>query len=255
MIKEIKISDPITYEGQPDGEKVPMIDPYDGCQLNCPYCWQLSNQDWNKSIFVNTNIADLLKNRLNLWNKEDEIYLGSRCDPYMPIEEKYGLTRKCLQVLNELEINTMITTKSDNNLIFRDVDILKNFSAEMTVLMGMTNINQIGKGINNDNILTANKLFDNCVSTWAFITPILPYIMDIDAIIAALNPGIPVFLDKLRIKSDTVQAENMMRFIKRDFPEYTKQYDEIINGNDELYYTELIDKYADDSRIKILFSD
>jgi hypothetical protein len=32
MIKEIMISEPITYEEQPDGGETPMIDPYDGCQ-------------------------------------------------------------------------------------------------------------------------------------------------------------------------------------------------------------------------------
>ena len=64
MIKEIKITDPITYEGQPDGGRTPMIDPYDGCQLCCPYCFQQNNINWNKDIYVNVNIAELLKERL-----------------------------------------------------------------------------------------------------------------------------------------------------------------------------------------------
>jgi len=215
MIKEITISDPITFEGQPDGGKTPMIDPYDGCQICCPYCWQLSDESWNKNIFVNMNIADLLKDRLVAWDKTETIYLGSRCDPYMQIEEEYSLTRKCLQVLNELSISTMITTKSDNDLIFRDIDILTSFKADITVLMGITNINQIGKGVQNNNILTANKLNKNGVSVWCFITPVLPYIMDVEGIIAELSADIPIFLDKLRIKRNTIQAQNMERFIKQ----------------------------------------
>ncbi|MDR2941246.1 MAG: hypothetical protein LBV17_01460, partial [Treponema sp.] len=67
MVKEITVSDPITYEGQPDGGKTPIIDPYDGCQFNCPYCFQQRDENWNKNIFVNINIADLLKERLNSW--------------------------------------------------------------------------------------------------------------------------------------------------------------------------------------------
>ena len=252
MVKEITITDPITYEEQPDGGQTPMIDPYDGCQLDCPYCFQLYDREFNKNIFVNTNIADLLKDRLNSWNKEEPIYLGSRCDPYMPLEEKYELTRKCLLILNELGINTMIVTKSDNNLILRDIDILMNFNAEITVLMGMSNLKQVNKGVLNNGILTANTLYDMDVSVRAFITPVLPYIMDIDSIITALNPNIPVYIDKLRIESNTVQAERMMCFINNNFPEYARQYAEIINGN-EHYYIEMTDKYADNDRLKILF--
>ena len=252
MVKEIKITDPITYEEQPDGGQTPMVDPYDGCQLDCPYCFQLTDKDFNKNIYVNTNIADLLKDRLSSWNKEETIYLGSRCDPYMPLEEKYGLTRRCMLVLNELGINTMITTKADNNLIFRDIEILQNFNAEITVLMGMSNLNQIDKGVLNNGVLTANALCDKGVSVQAFITPILPYIMDIDSIVVALNPSIPIFLDKLRIESNTIQAERMMSFVKHKYPEYTKKYNEVING-DEIYYAKLVDRFADNERIKVIF--
>lgn len=253
MIKEKTISDPITYEEQPDGGSTPMIDPYDGCQLCCPYCWQLDDENWNKDIYVHTNIADLLHGRLNAWDKSETIYFGSRCDPYMQIEEKYGLTRKCLSVLNELSINTMITTKADNNLIYRDIDILKNFSADMTILMGISNINQIGEGALNNNISVSNNLVNNGISVWGFITPVLPYIMDIEEIIEALHEDIPIYLDKLRIEEGTVQADNMMKFIRRYYPEYIKQYNKIIHENDEQYFDELIDEYTNNSRVKVIF--
>ena len=253
MIKEITISDPITYEEQPDGGITPIIDPYDGCQLHCPYCWQLSDENWNKNIYVHTNIADLLYNRLKTWAKSETIYLGSRCDPYMQLEEEYGLTRKCLSVLNDLSISTMITTKADNNLILRDMDILTNFSADITILMGMSHINQIQEGALSNNILTANTLVEKGVPVWGFITPVLPYIMDVEEIIAALHEDIPIFLDKLMIQEDTVQAGNMKIFIAQQYPEYTEQYDKIIHDNDLLYFEELKREYANNSRVKILF--
>ena len=252
-ICETTVLDPITYEEPPDGGKTPIVDPYDGCTLCCPYCFQLSDENWNRNLYAHMNIADLLHDRLAAWDKEETIYLGSRCDPYMQIEETYGLTRKCLRILNELRINTMITTKADHRLIFRDLDILTNFGAEITVLMGISNVSQLGKGAQNDNILTANKLAESGVTVWGFITPVLPYIMDVDSIIEALSPGIPVFLDKLRIRNGTVQADNMRRFIGRQYPEYAKHYDEIIDANNEGYYSELINRYAGHSRVKILF--
>ena len=252
MIKEILIKDPITYEGQPDGGRTPMIDPYDGCQLCCPYCFQQNDINWNKNIYVNINIAELLNERLENWSKNETIYLGSKCDPYMELEKKYGLTKKCLSVLNELKIDTMITTKSDNDLIFRDFDIIKNYQAQMTILMGITNINQIGKRSQNKNIINANKLFNEGANVWVFITPILPYIMDVEEIISALNPNIPIYLDKLRVENN-IQINNIMEYIKRSYPKYTQKYNEIINGNNDEYFNEIKKQYINNERIKILF--
>ena len=252
MIKEILIKDPITYEGQPDGGRTPMIDPYDGCQLCCPYCFQQNDINWNKNIYVNINIAELLNERLENWSKNETIYLGSKCDPYMELEKKYGLTKKCLSVLNELKIDTMITTKSDNDLIFRDFDIIKNYQAQMTILIGITNINQIGKRSQNKNIINANKLFNEGANVWVFITPILPYIMDVEEIISALNPNIPIYLDKLRVENN-IQINNIMEYIKRSYPKYTQKYNEIINGNNDEYFNEIKKQYINNERIKILF--
>jgi len=170
----------------------------------------------------------------------------------MQLEEKYGLTRKCLSILNDLKINTMITTKSDNELIFKDIDILKNFQAEITVLMGITNINQIGKGKDNKNIQTANKLFNEGIKVWAFITPILPYIMNVDEIISVINPDIPIYLDKLRLE-DTIQIKNIMKFIEQSYPKYTEKYNELIYENNEEYFDEIKRKYSNNKRINILF--
>ena len=252
MIKEILIKDPITYEGQPDGGRTPMIDPYDGCQLCCPYCFQQNDINWNKNIYVNINIAELLNERLKNWPKNETIYLGSKCDPYMELEKKYGLTKKCLSALNELKIDVMITTKSDNDLIFRDLDIIKNYQAQLTILMGITNMNQIGKRSQNKNIINANKLFNEGVNVWVFITPILPYIMDVEEIISALNPNIPIYLDKLRVENN-IQINNIMEYIKRSYPEYTQKYNEIINGNNDEYFNEIKKQYINNERIKILF--
>jgi DNA repair photolyase len=254
MIREINIVNPITSEGQPDGGSVPIIDPYDGCQLYCPYCFQICDSDWNKDIYVKTNIAEILDSELEEWSKSTTIYMGSRCDPYMQIEEKYHLTRKCLEKLSKWNIPTMITTKSDNGLIFRDMNLLREFKSQLTVLMGMSNINQINKGADNQNIKTANELHKVGIQVWAFITPILPYIMDVDAIINSLNPNIPIFLDKLRIFKDSVQSKVIADFIKKQYPNLIEQYIDIINNGDENYYCVLEKEYKNNSKIKVLFN-
>jgi DNA repair photolyase len=119
--------------------------------------------------------------------------------------------------------------------------------------MGMTNINQIGKGLQNNNILTAKKLFHAGIKVWVFVTPFLPYIMNFDEVISKLDSEIPIFLDKLRINKNTIQSQKMMKFISQNYPEYIEKYKKIINENDENYYNDLIEKYGNNERIRILF--
>lgn len=103
------------------------------------------------------NIAELIPEQITDIEGAD-IYIGSKCDPYMPLEQKYHLTRQCLNVLSKHNSHVFITTKSDNQLILADLDLLKSFKTPSTVLLGLSNINQAGKGKNNINIKVANEL-------------------------------------------------------------------------------------------------
>ena len=81
MFKEVEISNALEKEIQPDNTAVISIDAYDGCQLQCPYCFQMNNKEWSCNIQIRTNIADVLKNELQIL-KEDETY-------YLDIVHKY----------------------------------------------------------------------------------------------------------------------------------------------------------------------
>lgn len=250
MIKEVLVDNAFTKERQPDNSDVIIIDPYTGCQLQCPYCFQMNDAEWSKDIFVNINIADRVKQQLDDIN--DDIYIGSKCDPYMPLEETYHLTRQCLEVLINCKNHVYITTKSDNKLIFNDVSLLKLFSTPPTVLMGLSNINQAYKGKDNRNIHVANELKANGIDVWCFITPILPYIMNIDDMIEGLDQSIPVFLDRLRIMTGGNQDKKLLRWIDEKFPQYHNAYLKILYEADLSYYQEIYSKYKTDSRFTFL---
>lgn len=256
MIKKTMINEVITYEYPPDGEELPIIDPYEGCTMGCPYCFQLNDDEWNKDIIVKTNIANMIAMKLSDWPKDRIIYIGSKCDPYMNIEEKYELTRQCIIELSKLKIPIMITTKSNLDIIFRDIDIIKGYSADITVLLGLSNLNELSSNINSydiKNIEMANKLHGLGIKVGAFITPILPGITDVNAMIDKLHNDIPVFLDKLRIDKTSKSGEKMINYITEKYPQLKETYENILYNDSNDYINNLRETWKENTRVNFVF--
>lgn len=255
MINEIIVDNVLTEERQPDGSSVPIIDPYEGCNLNCPYCFRLDNEGWFGKINVKSNIPQMIKKELKNWSKEDLIFIGSLCDPYMSIEKQYEITRKCIVELDKLHIPCMIVTKSGSEIILRDIDIIRNYKSDITVLMGLSNLSQLSSCQNSweiKNIRIANKLYSLGIKVWVFITPILPGITDVDKMIEMIHNDIPIHLDKLRLEKGTKSAISMLEFIKKNKPNLETIYERIINNNLDPYYEELKSRLQVNKRITFL---
>ncbi len=253
MIREITTEVAFTSESQPDGGRTTIIDPYDGCQLRCPYCFQREDADWNRNLLVKTDIAERLAAQLPGRPAGEAFYIGSRCDPYMPLERRFRLTRKCLQVLRTEDHPVFVCTKSDNGLVLQDLDLFTSFRTPATILLGLSHIRQAGAGARNRNIATANRLHRQGVAVWAFLTPVLPGIMDVDAMIGALDPEIPVYLDKLRLLPGGRQADDIARMVHERYPQHDGLYRGILREGDERYCDELRARYGGDPRVRFVF--
>lgn len=256
MFRELYYKEAVTFENPPDGGNIPIIDPYDGCTMGCPYCFQMNDRNWNKDFIVKLNMPELIKEQLKSWDTRETIYIGSRCDPYMEVERKYELTRKCLIELSKLQIPTMITTKAHYDLIFRDIDILKNYQADLTVLLGLSNVSQLStfeQSHTIKNIEAANRLHEQGIKVWAFITPILPGITNVNKMIESLHNDIPVFLDKLRINKGTIPMEKMLAYVNLKYPKLKAVYEDIINNDQNEYIEALRNTWKNNSRVKFVF--
>ena len=131
MIKEIKAKVLLSSSKEPDpwfGLKYTM-NLYRGCQHQCIYCdsrsecYQIENFS---DILVKTNAIDLLRRELSSKRKVGTVGTGAMNDPYMPIEKKYELTGRALDVLAEFRFPVHVITKSD--LVLRDLDRLKEIA-------------------------------------------------------------------------------------------------------------------------------
>jgi DNA repair photolyase len=123
----------ITRNRSPDISFDRSINPYQGCEHGCSYCYARPSHanfglspglDFESKLFAKTNAAELLRKELAAPGYQPAtIALGANTDPYQPIERRYRITRQVLEVLAEYGHPVGIVTKSA--LVVRDLDILK----------------------------------------------------------------------------------------------------------------------------------
>lgn len=123
----------ITRNNSPDISFDRSINPYQGCEHGCSYCYARPTHanfglspglDFESKLFAKTNAAELLRKELAAPGYTPAtIALGANTDPYQPTERRYRITRQILEVLAEFGHPVGIVTKSA--LVVRDLDILK----------------------------------------------------------------------------------------------------------------------------------
>lgn len=161
---------------------------YRGCLHGCIYCdsrslcYQMNHKF--EDIEVKANAVGLLENTLRRKRNKCMIGTGAMSDPYMPIEEKLGNMRKCLEVIERYGFGVTMITKSTK--VLRDLDLLKkiNEKSKCVVQMTLTTYDEDLCRIVEPNVETTYERFraleilrDNGIPTVVWLCPILPFIM------------------------------------------------------------------------------
>ena len=162
---------------------------YRGCLHGCIYCdsrslcYQMNHKF--EDIEVKANAVGLLENTLRRKRNKCMIGTGAMSDPYMPIEEKLGNMRKCLEVIGRYGFGVTMITKSTK--VLRDLDLLKkiNEKSKCVVQMTLTTYDEDLCRIVEPNVETTYERFraleilrDNGIPTVVWLCPILPFIND-----------------------------------------------------------------------------
>lgn len=127
----------ISVNDSPDVYTGYSVNPYQGCEHGCIYCyarnaheyWGYSaGLDFERKIIVKRHAATVLERQLNARGyRPQPIMLSGNTDCYQPVERKLGITRAILEVL--LRYRHPVSIISKNNLILRDIDILRQLAA------------------------------------------------------------------------------------------------------------------------------
>lgn len=194
-VKSIQSKSILTKSKLPGADYV--INPYTGCSFACSYCYAAfigkfsghNDEEWGDYVDVKENAPELLgKEILKLKNKlardifsNVKILIGSITDPYQGPEAKYKITRKCLGVLVDLEVDCQISILTKSHLITRDIDLLRrlnNFEAGMTITTTSDSVSRLLECKAPSSSLRLNalkKLNESGIKTYVCINPLLPH--------------------------------------------------------------------------------
>lgn len=162
---------------------------YRGCTHNCIYCDSRSEcyqfDHPFEDIAVKENAAELLDDALGRKRQPCVVSTGAMCDPYIPLEAKLGLMRRCLKVILKHGCGAAVQSKSD--LLLRDMDLFQQIHAHapMTVQMTLTTADDaLCRQVEPDVCPTSRRVaaLQKCraagIPTVVWICPLLPFIND-----------------------------------------------------------------------------
>ena len=158
---------------------------YTGCQLNCRYCYAAlfmrrysgHSEPWGAFVDVKVNAPEVLAKQV-IKAKKGVVWLSSVCDAYQPLEAKYKLTRRCLEILAAARFPVSVQTKS--SLVLRDIDVFNKFDdihVGLTIATEderMARLFEPGASPVAERIEALGTLKANGIRSFAFVGPLLP---------------------------------------------------------------------------------
>ena len=168
---------------------------YQGCQHRCGYCY--ATYDWSPEfydkIYAKNNAPELLENEIRNWRSGDiqPVMISSATDAYQPAEIKFGLTRKCIKILQKYDIPYYVFTKS--TLVSRDLDLHEGYRDKCFIVWSITTANERVRRILEPGTPPTPSMFqvmqkftNKRIRCAVNIDPIIPLITDSDENIDAI---------------------------------------------------------------------
>jgi DNA repair photolyase len=196
-VQEVPARRIITRNDSPDIGFDRSINPYRGCEHGCIYCFARPTHaflglspglDFETRLFAKTNAAQALERELaEPGYKVRTIAIGTNTDPYQPIERRYRIMRRILEVLSAANHPVGIVTKSA--LVLRDLDILANMAQRnlVKVALSVTTLDpdlarkmEPRAATPMRRLETLRRLSQAGVPTTVMVAPIIPAINDMD---------------------------------------------------------------------------
>jgi DNA repair photolyase len=227
----------ITRNQSPDIPFTQSINPYQGCEHGCIYCYARPSHayvglspglDFETKLFAKVNAAQLLREELSRPGYQCEVIsLGANTDPYQPIEREQRLTRSILEVLWEFRHPVGIVTK--NSLVERDLDLLEPMAGE-----GLAHVYLSIGTLDGDiartleprtaapyrRVEAIRRLSERGIPCGVLVAPIIPFLndKDLEASLAACREAGATMADYVIVRLPWEVKELFKDWLERHYP-------------------------------------
>jgi DNA repair photolyase len=246
------------------------INPYVGCEHACRYCYspfyvghRFSGLSWGDYVYVKINAPRILSRELK-HNPVGSVLISSITDPYQPLEGKFMVTRRLLELLVKSSLEIYILTKSP--LVVRDLDVILRLK-NAHVGFSFTNLDESlrvkfepkAPSIT-DRLRALRDICASGVKSYAFIAPFMPINKDLayNLMDELSSIGVDyVVVDKFNIHGNPHELINKLAPLLPE--ELIKQFEEILlhNYSYSMFYRSLKDdlaRYARQINLNLYFS-
>jgi DNA repair photolyase len=172
------------------------INPYQGCQHRCAYCY--ATYEWSPEfydrVYAKSNVPEVLEKELASWKSTmvEPVMVASATDAYQPAELKYGLTRRCVEVLQKYGVPYYVFTKSAS-AIEQDLELHSRYRERCFVVWSVTTCDERIRRVIEPGTPPAESIFDTIarfvragVPCGVNVDPIMPLITDAERDLVAV---------------------------------------------------------------------
>jgi DNA repair photolyase len=196
-VQEVPARRIITRNESPDIGFDRSINPYRGCEHGCIYCFARPTHaflglspglDFETKLFAKTNAGQALERELaDPSYSVRTIAIGTNTDPYQPIERRYRIMRRILEVLSAANHPVGIVTKSA--LVLRDLDLLGSMAERglVKVALSVTSLDRkLARAMEprastpDKRLETVERLVAAGVPTSVMVAPVIPGLTDME---------------------------------------------------------------------------
>jgi len=223
---------------------------YRGCIHNCIYCDGRSEGyyvegEFGEDVTVKINAIEILRRELDPKRKRAPfkrsfiIIGGGVGDSYQPIEEKYQLSRKALQLVDEYNFPVHVLTKS--TLIKRDIDILKKINKKNRAIVSfsfssvddkISAIFEPGVPPPSERLKTLTFFKNEGIACGMFFLPVIPFITDTPVLMEeTIRKASEINLDFIIFGGMTLkegrQKDYFFKALRNKYPKLIGEYENI----------------------------
>ncbi|MCB4792136.1 MAG: radical SAM protein [Elusimicrobia bacterium] len=216
-----------------------VINPYKGCQFSCIYCYAQFNKStlkdkrkWGSFVDVRLNAPLLLEKEI-LIKKPKQVLIGSITECFQPVETKYKITNKVLEILNKHGVYYSILTRSP--LIRESLHLLKEGYCKAIYFT----INNFGQDLKNkielksppfkDRLAAIEELHYNKIPVIPSFSPILPFVTDINDIFAGFEKYDTMNFEGLNFNLGNISK--VIDAITGSYPYLKQKYNAMVTDN------------------------